>query len=628
MRKLILSILTIFSATAIAFAQDDITFKVAAPTMIEAGVSFRIEFTISSLKAEFTPPDFGNFEVQAGPSESRGADISIINGELSRTEGTTYSYVISAASEGVHTISAAGATVDGRSYSTNPVSIEVVGEMPSTGAASSEQGGAVAGQGNVPEISDEDVFTVATVNRTEVYKGEPVVLTLKLYRRIRAGFDEIKLPSFNGFWYQDITSPEPTWERATYNNRVYETVAFKEYLLYPQQSGTLTIEPLETTARAVFQTRSSAPRDIFDEFMGLGAETIEVTKKLASNPVRIEVREWPAGAPEHFDGAVGDFRLEATAPPSAMNANTSGTYTLRLSGTGNFPLIRAPKLTLPQSFESYNVITSDNIGHTRAGTSGYREFSYPFIPRSDGLYTIPPFEFSYFDPQQRQYITLTSRETSIEVAADSTAVASQTGGLMSGVSKEDLQVFGQDIQFIKRGGAGLRPKGRTFMFSPLYISLMALLVAMFVGGLLVLPRYLRNMQSDRFVRGKRANKVARRRFRAAEISMKRDYRHGFYDEMLKALWGYMSDKFDIPTADLTKEHIQEKLFERAVPETQSTGYVRIISECEEAQYSPVSSSRMGELYHEGVALVSELESVSRSSGGGFRSVRKIDNNAK
>jgi hypothetical protein len=279
-------------------------------------------------------------------------------------------------------------------------------------------------------------------------------------------------------------------------------------------------------------------------------------------------------------------------------------------------LIRAPRIELPQSFEAYNVTTSDNTRSGRGGTSGYREFSYPFIPRSDGLYTIPAFEFSYFDPSARRYVTLQSRETSIEVAADSTSLASSGGvggvaggGLIGGVGREDLRVFGQDIQFIKRGEAGLRPRNKVFMFSPLWFGLTGFLTALFVACFLVLPRYLRNMQSDRFVRGKRANKVALRRFRVAGASMKRDDRAAFYDEMLKALWGYMSDKFDIPMANLTKERIREELFERNVSEAQSIEYVRIISECEEAQYSPVASSRMGELYREGVDLVSELESV-------------------
>ena len=603
MKKLAPIILAILSGIAPAKAQDSINFEVAAPTVVEKGASFRIEFTISSMTVDdFTPPDFGDFEVQAGPIMSQGGYMGTnTQGDVIFIEGTTCSYVIRGNSTGVKTISAAGATVGGNNYSTKPLSIEVVDAAPSAGAA---------GQGSVPEITDEDVFVLATANRAEIYKEEPVVVTFKLYRRINAGLDEVKLPTFNGFWYQDITPANPVWERERYNNRVYEAVTLKEYLLYPQLSGTLTIEPLEATARAAFQIRTSTPRDFFEEFMGMGDEIREVTKRIASGPVRIDVREWPAGAPEHFDGAVGDFKLEATPPPSAMSANTSGTYTLRLSGTGNFPLIRAPKLTLPPSFEQYNVTTSDNTRHTRSGTGGYREFSYPFVPRSDGLYTIQPFEFAYFDPHQRRYITLYSRETSIEVAADSTAVTTVPGGgMVSGVSREDLRIFGQDIRFIKRGGANLRPKGRTFMFSPLYISLAALFAAVFVVGLLILPRYVRNMQSDRFVRGKRANKAALKRFRAAEISMKRDDKHGFYDEMLKALWGYTSDKFDIPPADLSKDRIREELFERSIPEAQSIEYIRIISECEEAQYSPVASSRMGELYREGVALVSELESA-------------------
>jgi hypothetical protein len=583
--------------------------------VVETGVAFRIEFTVSALKAEFTPPTFEGFEVLAGPSESSGWNISIVNGETTRTETTTYTYVLRAPEAGLHTVSAARASVDDRSYSTRAVTIEAVSGSGAVGGGGSTEGGAPAAremeQGSVPEIADEDVFVRAIVDRTDVYKGEPVVVTLKFYRRINAGLTDLKFPTFNGFWQQDISPAEPAPQRETYNNRAYDTFVLKEYLLYPQQSGTLAIEPFTLSVNAFFQSAPSSPRNIFDELMGGGVAPLEVRKTITSQPVRVDVREWPTGAPESFDGAVGEFRLDATPPPSAMGANSSATYTLRLSGVGNFPLIRAPRLTLPQSFEQYNVTTSDNTRNTRTGTNGYREFSYPFIPRTDGLYTIPAFEFSYFDPAQRRYVTLSSGDSSIEVAADTTIVAAPGAGLMSGVSREELRVFGQDIQFIKRGRAGLRPKGRTFMWSPLYISLMGFWVAMFMAGLLALPRYMRNMQSDRFVRGKKANKVALRRFRAAEASMSRDDKQGFYDEMLKALWGYMSDKFDIPMADLTKERIREELFERSVPETQSLEYMRIISECEESQYSPVSSSRMGELYSAGVALITELESAMR-----------------
>ncbi len=634
MKRLIFSILTLLGTVwaSVATAQRDVTFEVAAPTAVETDELFRIEFVVNAIKdVEFTPPTIEGFEVMAGPSISSGWNISMVNGESTRTETTTYTYVLQGLTPGLHTISAAQAKVSGRVFSTKPVTIEVVGgggasgggggsvsgqsgagaaSGSGSGSGSGARSGAEQGQGSAPEIAADDAFIRATANRTEVYKGEPVVVTFKFYRRINAGFEEPKFPSFNGFWQQDITPAESEQQRETYNNRVYDTWVLKEYLLYPQQSGILTIEPFEATVNALYQVRTTTPRNIFDQIMGGGQDIREVRKKIGSQPIRIEVRDWPEdGRPESFDGAVGEFRLESTPPASAMSANTSGTYTLRLSGTGNFPLIRAPQLSMPQSFEQFNIRSSDNIRNTRTGTSGYREFSYPFIPRSDGLYAIPALEFSYFDPGQRRYVTLSSRETSIEVAADTTAVTTPSGGLVSGVSREDLRVFGQDIQFIKRGSAGLHPKGRTFMWSPLYISLMVFFVVLFVVGFLVLPRYVRNMQSDRFVRGKRANKMALRRFRAAENAMKRDDRHGFYDEMLKALWGYMSDKFDITMADLTKDRVREELFERNIPETQSVEYVRIISECEEAQYSPVSSSRMSELYHDGVALVSELEST-------------------
>jgi hypothetical protein len=628
MKRLILSILTLVTATPALFAQGDVTFEVAAPTAVEAGELFRIEFVVGNAapqNVKFTPPTIEGLEVMAGPQSSYGSNTSIdyIKGTRVTVETTTYTYLLQGFTAGLHTISAAQAVVDGRTFSTRPVTIEVVGSAsPDAGGAggagasggarggsSGSGAGGGGGSGQAPAIADEDVFIRLTANRSDVYKGEPVVVTLKFYRRINAGLEDPKLPTFNGFWQQDITPAEPVMQRETHNNRVYETWVLKEYLLYPQQSGTLTIEPFEATINALFQVRSNTPRNFFDDIMGGGQNVQEVRKKISSQPVKIAVKEWPeAGRPESFDGAVGEFTLSATPPQPAMGANTSGSYTLRLSGTGNFPLIRAPKLSLPQSFEQYNVTTSDNTRHTRGGTSGYREFSYPFIPRSDGLYTVPSFEFSYFNPKLRQYVTTSSREISIEVTADTTAVASP-GGLVGGVSREELRVFGQDIQFIKRGAARLHPKGRVFMFSPLYIGLVAVLVALFVTGFLVLPRYLRNMQSDRFVRVKRANKVALRRFRAAETSMKRDDKHGFHDEMLKALWGYISDKFDIPMADLTKERIREELFVRNVSEAQSVEYVRIISSCEEAQYSPASSSQMGELYREGVALISELESV-------------------
>ncbi len=611
MKKLMLSIIAIFAWATAAFADGDVTFEAAAPRVVNAGELFRIEFVVNSKKVEFTAPAIEGFEVLAGPQEYVGTNVSFINGEFSKIETTTYTYVLQGLNAGIFTIPAAKVTVKGKTYSTKPIPIEVVAGGAQAGSSSNGAAGGQAQeskpQADAQNISSDDVFARIEVSDHEVYKGEPVVIRLKLYyRRPIVQYDNVKFPSFNGFWQQDITQDSAP-QRESYNNRVYETFIAKEYLLYPQQSGTLTIDPFSMDVIVRLQM-SSSPRNIFDEVMGGGSGFQDVRKKISTPPVKIEVKDWPAGAPESFNGAVGQFSLETTPPASSMNANSSGTYTIKLSGTGNFPLIRAPKVEFPASFEEYNVTTTENTKHARGGTTGSRQYSYPFIPRAEGSYSIPELRFSYFDPRQARYVTLSSRELTLSVAADSTAVGS-AGGMVSGLSREDLKILGRDIRFIKLNSPNLKPKGAMFMWSPLYISAMALVIVLFFVGLVLLRKYMKNMQNDRFVRGKRANKVALKRFRAAEVSMRQDDKHGFYDEMLKALWGYMSDKLDIPMSSLTKDRIREELFERSIPEVQAGEYVRIISTCEEAQYSPTSSAQMNELYKEGVNLVSDLESA-------------------
>ncbi len=624
MKKLILSIITLFAGAYAAFADGDVNFEAAAPRAVNAGDLFRIEFVVNAIPSEFIPPAIEGFEVLAGPSSARNTSMNLINGSFTKEESMTYTYVLQGLNAGVFTIPAAQVVVKGKTYSSKSISIEVVSggaaqqnnaaQQPAATADAQGQGqGQGQGQqqiqqGNAAQIGADDIFARVTVSRSEVYKGEPVVVTVKLYTRVPFMLDDVKFPSFNGFWQQDI-SQEAFQQRETYNNRVYDTWTIKEYLLYPQQSGTLTIDPFNMDVVVRLQVKNSSPRNIFDELMGGGASNFQdIRKKIASPSVKVDVKEWPAGAPDSFNGAVGQFSLDAAPPQSRMNANTSGTYMMKLSGTGNFPLIRAPQIELPTSFEEYNVKSSESYKHSRSGTAGYRQFEYPFIPRMEGSYTIPEFRFSYFDPRQVRYVTLSSRQAPIEVAADTTAVSSG-GGIVSGFSREDLKILGRDIRFINIKSPNLQPKGKLFMWSPLYLSLMGLTVALFFAGLVLLRRYVKNMQNDRFVRGKRANKVALRRFRAAEVSMKQGDKPGFYDEMLKALWGYMSDKLDIPMAKLTKDRIREELFERSIPEVQAGEYIRIISDCEEAQYSPTSSAQMNELYKEGVNLVSELESA-------------------
>jgi hypothetical protein len=607
MKRLLLSILAVFAAGPAALA-DEVKLEALAPGAVNAGEIFRIEFVINAKPTEFNLPTIEGFTVLAGPSQSSSTNVSIVNGDISKVTTLTYTYVVQGFTAGIYTIPSATAKVKGQTYTSKPLSIEVVAGEGQSDTTQQSAGTATQKQQTAtgePSVASEDLFARVIVSKNSAYKGEPIHVTFKIYSRGLAvsQFVDAKLASFNGFWSQDLGKPI-SQGRETYQNRVYDTWTVWQYLIYPQQSGTLTIDPFELSV--ALQYRVGGSRNLFDEFFGNNIQ--EVRKKVTSAPVKIQVKEWPTGAPASFNGAVGQFTMETTPPVGTMNANSSGTYTIKISGTGNFPMIRAPKLELPTSFEQYNVTTSESIRNTASGTTGYRQFAYPFIPRMDGSYTIPEFRFSYFDPRQSRYITLSSREIPLEVAADSTSVASG-GQIVSGLSKEELKILGRDIRFIKLDAPSLKPKGKLLLWSPLWFSTVALIVVLFFVGLVVLGRYVRNMQNDKFVRGKRANKVALRRFRAAEASMRQGDKQGFYDEMLKALWGYMSDKLDIPMSALTKERIREELFERNVQGGQAQEYVRIISACEEAQYAPTSSLQMNELYREGVNLVSELESV-------------------
>lgn len=429
---------------------------------------------------------------------------------------------------------------------------------------------------------------------------------LKLYKRVSLlGSEGAKFPSFNGFWTQELDSENNMWQRETYDGRIYETLVVREYLLYPQQTGKLRIDPAEMTVVAQIVMPSSSRG--FDPFFDQ-PEVAEVRRKLTTAPVEINVKELPAGAPASFSGAVGRFTMEATPPASNFTANSAATYTVKISGTGNLPFVQAPSLSLPSSFELYDVKTTESLKNSVQGISGYRQFEYPFIARAEGEYEVPAVEFTYFDPAQLKYETLSSRALALTIDPDA------SGGLsgapvIGGVSKEEVKLLGQDIRFIKLGSAGLRPVRSVFVGSTAYWIVLALLAALFGGVSIYLRKRIKEMQNATLIRGKRANRVALQRFRAAAKFMELDNQHGFYEEMLRALWGYMSDKLNIPVANLTKENVREELRKRSISADVIQQFIDIIVSCDEAQYSPMASAQMNEVYAEGVQIISKLEST-------------------
>jgi hypothetical protein len=300
--------------------------------------------------------------------------------------------------------------------------------------------------------------------------------------------------------------------------------------------------------------------------------------------------------------------MKAQQPASELQANSAATYTVEIAGTGNLTFLQQPKLELPSSFELYNVRSTESIQTTINGTRGYRRYEYPFIARAEGEYDIPAVEFTYFNPESDSYVTLKSEPMHLNILPDPTAGASQPAQIITGTTKESVRQLGSDIRFIKLGRPELHSSAAPLMLSGRYFALLALIIAAFLALYFILRRKIRDSHNAVLVRNRRANKVAVQRFRQAERYMREGNRHAFFEEMLRALWGYMSDKLNIPVSSLTKESIREELQRRGCPAEDAQLYTDIISRCDEAQYSPAESIQMSDVYKQGVSIISRIES--------------------
>ena len=582
-------------------AWGQVSFKADAPTIVALGERFRVEFSVDAEpeRNSFKAPNFEGFEVLAGPSVSTGHSIQIINGKQSSSYNCSYTFVLLPIEEGNFTIGAASITVEDKIYTTKPLPIEVVADAESTAG----QSGDSAQQSSEAQIGKDDVLLFLTLSDKDVYKGEAIRASVVLYTRVNiANVTDVNIPSFDGFWSQDI-SFDSNPSREYYNGRVYETHKITELLISPQQSGTITIPAASMTVSIPMEVQGSRG---FDPFFGT-RQVYYVPKTIKSEPVTIDVREFPEGAPRSFKGAVGDFRISYSMPNGEVESNTADQFELTISGNGNLKFITAPRLSLPESFELYDTKIEDNIKASESGTSGSVTYTYPFVARSAGEFTIPPIEFSYFDPQKRVYKTLSTEPYTITILDDGTVpVQSNAGGYNNYGST--MRQLDKDIHFIHMGALPTATAA-PFIFSSTYWLIVVILVAIFVVVYVVMRKRIRDNRNVVAKRMKRADKVAIQRLRMAERSMKEGNRHSFYEETLRAMWGYISDKFNIPVANLTKEKIREELYRRGVDMSVAEEFCEIISRSEEAQYAPTTDGDMSVVYAEAIDVMSKIEDV-------------------
>lgn len=616
--KRVFNILIIFTLltslfTVSAFADGGVTMSVSAPSTVEAGGKFRVQFTVNTQNVSgFNAPDFKGFEVIYGPATSSQSSFQMINGRTSQSSSIIYTYVLLSDNPGTYTIGSASVHVDGKQVKSQPVTVRVLpsgnGGSNSSSSSRSSSSGSYSRQTPEPtstsgSVSGKDLFMTATASRTNVHEQEAILLTYKIYSLVDLTQLDGKLPTLDGFQIQEIPLPRTKeFGLEQYNGRNYRTVVWSQYLLFPQKSGKLTIPSITYEGVVVTRNRNIDPIEAF--FNGTSGMT-EVKRKIITPALTINVSPLPQ-KPADFSGAVGKFSLSSSISSEEVDANDAITLKLSVKGSGNMKLISTPSVDFPKDFETYDAKVNDKFSLTRTGLAGSKEFEYLAVPRHAGSFTIPAINFTYFDTDSRTYKTLTAGPYNIKVNKGK-------GGSQQSVSnysgqQRDVEQLNQDIRFIKKGDVSLHQPGDTF-FGTWKYGLSYLIPIILFTLLVVLGR--KQMQANANValaRGKKANKVALKRMKTAKSLLDAHDQGKFYDEVLRALWGYTADKLNLPQESLNKENIQQQLLSRGASQERVDQLIKVQNDCEFARYAPGDpNENMENIYNNAIQAITQME---------------------
>jgi hypothetical protein len=602
-KKLIVTLLLLIPAF-LADA-DSVKFTMSGPNVVSVGEQFRLSFTLNERGTDLQLPDISNFDVLMGPSTSQSSSVQIINGQTTQSVSFSYIFILRAKEEGKFTIRPASIKVDGKVYESNELSIQVVkGQKPQSSTNSQQQQSSTTASGS---IDKDDLFVKVDLDKRNVYKGEQIIATVKIYVAPDVpitNFDDVKLPSYAGFWTQEIDIPNQiSFEREVYNNKIYQVGVLKKTILFPQQTGKITIDPFEITC--LVRQRIRQQRSFFDDFFD---NYRNIQAKVVSSPVSINVKNRPS-EPASFTGGVGNLKFSASLDKAQLKSNEAATLKITISGSGNLRLIDAPKVEFPADFEVYDPKTSENLNTSNGGLTGSKTFEYLFIPRFAGEYSIPPVKFASFNPASQNFEYAQSKEFTLQVEKGND---DQNTTVTSAYSKEDVRFIGKDIRFIKQGQYKLKPKESSFFGSLAFYLLYLGAALLFTVIALVYRKKLKENSNMQLVRNKKANKVARKHLKVAAGHLKNNNDEAFYESVLKAFWGYLSDKLSIPLADMNRQNASESLEKRQVSPEVITDFIHIVDTCEYARYAPSAvESTKAELYDKAAGLMGKLEKQIR-----------------
>lgn len=584
------------------WADDKVSFTASAPDAVAVGDQFRLSYTITTKKVrDFQAPSMKGFDVLMGPSRSEQSSVQSINGKTTSTSRITFTYILMANAEGEYTIPGASITADGNQMISNSVNIKV---LPRDNAASSQGGGNVSANGRGKAIANNDLFITATVNKTNVYEQEAFLLTYKIYTAVDLRmFENVKLPDFKGFHSQEVELPNNRrWGLEHYKGRNYQTTIYRQFVLFPQQSGKLTIEPARFDASIAQMLEVDDP---FEAFFNGGNNYVEIKKTLMTPRLEINVKPLPTGKPADFSGGVGEFELSSSVSTTQVKTNDAVTLKIVISGTGNLKLLSDPTIEFPADFEVYDPKVDNKSRLTNEGLSGSKVIEYLVIPRTAGIYKIPSVKFSYFDIKSRSYKTLSTEEYTINVDKGE-GNAQQV--ISNFTNKEDLKVLNEDIRFIKQGDVELTKKGEFFYGTTSYWMFYIIPAFIFIVFFVIYRKRIAANSNIAHMRTKKANKVAVKRLKLAGKLLSENKKNEFYDEVLKALWGYISDKLNIPLSRLSKDNVEEELQNYGVKEELIQEFIAALNNCEFARFAPGNDNQaMDKVYTASLEVISKME---------------------
>lgn len=601
-----LTLLALIAYAVPAYAAD-VSFTVNAPRQVVEGNQFKISYILQNAEGTtIQVPDIEGVSLLYGPATSTSHNVEIRNGKRTSSYTQQYTYTYRALKAGKYTVEPATVMVDGKAMKSKSFTLEILPPDQSVqnggNQSQSVQIDNIASQRAGKSVSANDIFVRINLSKSHVYEQEALICSIKLYTKYQiSSFMSTQQPSFNGFLIEEMPNNANLNDIEHYNGQNYMVAELRKFILYPQESGQLTITSGNYDVAVIQYEETSS-------FFGMMRTPVEKQIKVQSNQATLNVTPLPSPKPSSFTGAVGDFKISGKLNTDKFKTNEAATYTVSISGTGNIKFLKTPSVDFPSQFEVYDPQNTNNVAVSGNNMTGTQKWEYTFIPQYVGQFTIPSVEFSYFDTSSKKYVTLSTAESVINVEKGAGGTTTTT----SSINKSDIVEKNKDILHIRTGNLSL-DKSPTLVWSSVSYWLWYIIPTLILVGIMFAYRKtLKNRSNVQLMRTKKAGKIAKKRLKAAKTFMQAHDNNGFYAEMLKAVWGYLSDKLHIPVSNLNKENIEAELLNYGASAELTAQIINILDECEFAQYAPAQSdAQMESIYEQTSDLMDKLENTKK-----------------